>query len=221
MFTRAYYTIAKAVLTPVVFSSADFSTSELSMRYLNCKDTRGNIRSIMPVSGVNTSGGFSIVSVSVSDVYKFYEMRPFSYFMATKSVSTSLSNGGGLMPDTDDSEPAYEDFSVANSIFTGTMDSVVATYTYDEDTDERVFSTSASWSNGTGSAQTVYGIKVIQAAPYRNNQTVMSPSSATFLICREKFDAPVTVPADGIIKLTFTWRVGAMGVTDPSASATL
>ena len=127
-----------------------------------------------------------------------------------------------LLPDEEESAPDYEDYSVSNetpSGWTVSSSSVSFKKTYDPDTKEIVCSATVLWQNTSGAAKTVYGVKVRCYFPYRSSYNSVSNNWDYFLVCREHFAAPVVVDDQGIISLTFTWRVGRAGLVSATAAA--
>lgn len=210
MLTRAYDAIMASFQVPMItYENVDFNTSAIDDSVLNCKDGNGVIKSIVsPTYISNSSGKLNVLNLSVSYI-------PFS----------SFSNSSPLIPDEDSSDPNYEDYSCSTSPsgwhFSST--SYPIKKTYDESTKEFVCSTTCLWQNTSGSAKTVYGVKVVKYHLIRQsyNSTNVSGSGVTspFLLCREHFAAPVVVEDQGIISLTFTWRVGRAGLVSATAAA--
>ena len=127
-----------------------------------------------------------------------------------------------LLPDEETSAPDYEDYSVANGIPSGwTVSSQNPSFSksYDPDTKEIVCSVTVLWQNTSGAAKTLYGVKVRCQHYYRQNINTSGTTTAYYLVCREHFAAPVVVEDQGIISLTFTWRVGRAGLVSATAAA--
>ena len=211
MLTRAYDTIMAALQVPMItYKNVDFNTSAIDDSVLNCKDGNGDIRSIQsPVYINNPSGSTNILGVQAA------QSIPFSYFNSDRRV----------IPDEDSSDPNYEDYSYSTSPngWTFNSTSYPIKKTYDESTKEFVCSTTCLWQNTSGSAKTVYGVKVgkyhIIRTSYNSTATSGGGISYAFLLCREHFAAPVVVEDQGIISLTFTWRVGRAGLVSATAAA--
>ena len=210
MLTRAYDTIMASIQMPMIINqNVDFNTSAIDDSVLNCKDYSGTVRAVYSPTYYNSSG------TNVSDLNACE--YPFLYW-----VVSPTSGGSCLLPDEDETEPNYEDYSVANGTPSGwTVSSSVPSFqkTYDPDTKEIVCSVTVLWQNTSGAAKTVYGVKTRCSGYYRQNYNSNRKSVEYFLICREHFAAPVVVEDQGIISLTFTWRVGRAGLVSATAAA--
>ena len=135
-----------------------------------------------------------------------------------------MNNFSCLLPDEEESAPDYEDYSVANGTPSGwTVSSQYPSFSksYDPETKEFVCSVTVLWQNTSGAAKTVYGVSVRSKFFYRNGFSNSTSSSymVYFLVCREHFASPVVVEDQGIISLTFTWRVGRAGLVSATAAA--
>ena len=75
------------------------------------------------------------------------------------------------------------------------------------------------WQNTSGASKTVYGTRVRYTGKYRTRYSDTSGSNTPFLVCREHFAAPVVVEDQGIISLTFTYRVGRAGLVSATAAS--
>lgn len=209
MLTRAYDAIMASFQVPVITKqNVDFNSNAIDDSVLNCKDYAGNIRCVI-LSYFTTS--FANVSIS-------------SAFFPFSSWYTNHSDYSMLLPDEAESAPAYEDYSVVSGIPSGwTVSSQNPSFSksYDPDTKEFVCSVTVLWQNTSGAAKTVYGVSVRSKFYYRTNYNTSINSSymSYFLICREHFAAPVVVEDQGIISLTFTWRVGRAGLVSATAAA--
>ena len=209
MLTRAYDAIMASLQTPSITNkNVDFNNSAIDDSVLNCKDYAGNIRCVISANFRN-----SFVNVSINN--SFY---PFASWYADNSQFNTL------LPDEEESAPSYEDYSVANGTPSGwTVSSTNPSFSksYDPDTKEIVCSVTVLWQNTSGAAKTVYGVSVRNKFFYRYNYSndVSSAYMTHFLICREHFASPVVVEDQGIISLTFTWRVGRAGLVSATAAA--
>ena len=207
MLTRAYDAIMASLQVPMVLdNNADFNDTTIDDSVLNCKDYNGDVRAIFsPVFIKDTS-------VKVINYLSSY--YPFVYW--------TTSNNSSLLPDEEASAPDYEDYSVASGTPSGwTIASAQPSFqkTYDPDTKEIVCSVTMLWQNTSGVAKTVYGIKVRCQSYSRVNYSSTSADNLYYLVCREHFAAPVVVEDQGIISLTFTWRVGRAGLVSATAAS--
>lgn len=208
MLTRAYDAIMASLQTPmIVGQNVDFNNTTIDDSVLNCKDYAGDIR--CAVSAYFGADGFYRSNVSSSSI-------PFcGWHVNNASYNT-------LLPDEDESEPNYEDYAVTTSTPSGwTVSSLTPSFTkeYDHDTKEIVCSVATLWQNTSGAAKTVYGVKVRGQYYYRQFYNSSSLSGFFLLLCREHFTAPVVVEDQGIISLTFKWRVGRAGLVSATAAA--
>lgn len=207
MLTRAYDAIMASLQVPMIFTGKDYNGTTIDDSVLNCKDYNGNVRNIVPAAYFSSGAIHSI------NIYTFYV--PFSMW----SIS---SNYSCLLPDDDASDPNYEDYMVSNGAPSGWTSSSTSPYfekTYDHDTKEIVCSVKMLWQNTSGAAKTVYGVKVRSEFFCRHSSGGTSTINTYFLVCREHFTAPVVVEDQGIISLTFTWRVGRAGLVSATAAA--
>ena len=210
MLTRAYDAIMAAFQVPMIINqNVDFNNTTIDDSVLNCKNYNGIVRTIFPNSSFNGSAlqGWGIAGYFI----------PFAYWQTDNEYSN-------LLPDEEESAPAYEDYSVANgtpSGWTASSKQVSFSKSYDPDTKEFVCSVTLLWQNTSGASKTVYGVKARCSYPYRQNYSSTSSSSTKdrFLVCREHFSAPVVVEDQGIISLAFTWRVGRAGLVSATAAA--
>ena len=206
MLTRAYDAIMASLQVPMITNqNVDFNSSAIDDSVLNCKDYNGTLRNIYSPSHYD---GSTMVTVGV---YAYY--YPFT--------SWRSNDHSRLLPDEEESSPAYEDYSVTNGTPAGwTISSTSPSFqkTYDPDTKEIVCSVTVLWQNTSGAAKTVYGVKVRCTGHYRSSYSSNSNTTA-FLVCREHFASPVVVEDQGIISLTFTWRVGRAGLVSATAAA--
>lgn len=207
MLTRAYDAIMASLQVPMITNqNVDFNTSAIDDSVLNCKDFSGAVRSILSSGQYN---GSSMNGVNI-DSYSY----PFA--------SWGVNNYSNVLPDEEESAPDYEDYSVANGIPSGwTVSSQYPSFSklYDPGTKEIVCSVTVLWQNTSGAAKTVYGVKVRCAGRYRSSYNNPSYNALSFLVCREHFASPVVVEDQGIISLTFTWRVGRAGLVSATAAA--
>ena len=207
MLTRAYDAIMASLQVPMITNqNVDFNNSAIDDSVLNCKDYNGNVRTIMSSSSYSGTGMGNINNYS----YNY----PFAFW--------SVNNNSCLLPDEEESAPDYEDYSVANGTPSGwTISSTSVSFqkTYDPNTKEFVCSVTVLWQNTSGAAKTVYGVKVRCYVAYRTNQSSSSGGGTQFLACREHFTSPVVVEDQGIISLTFTWRVGRAGLVSATAAS--
>lgn len=207
MLTRAYDAIMASLQVPMITNqNVDFNTSAIDDSVLNCKDYNGTVRTILSPSRYD---GSSINNVSI-DGYTY----PFACW--------GVSNYSSVLPDEEESAPDYEDYSVAYGTPSGwTISSQYPSFSksYDPGTKEIVCSVTVLWQNTSGAAKTVYGVKVRCVGRSRVNYSSTSTNSSFYLVCREHFAAPVVVEDQGIISLTFTWRVGRAGLVSATAAA--
>lgn len=207
MLTRAYDAIMAAIQTPMILNqNVDFNNTTIDDSVLNCKTYNGNVRTIYPNSYFN---GSAFQGSGVSGDY-----IPFAYWQ--------VNDYSCLLPDEEESVPGYEDYMVPNGTPSGwTVSSQYPSFSksYDPGTKEIVCSVTVMWQNTSGAAKTVYGIKVRCIYNYRASYSSTSVSYDRFLVCREHFSAPVVVEDQGIISLTFTWRVGRAGLVSATAAA--
>ena len=207
MLTRAYDAIMASLQVPMIFTGEDYNMNSIDDSVLNCKDYGGGVRTIAALAYFS-NGGINSMSVQGSYV-------PFVMW----SVSSDYSC---LFPDEEESTPDYEDYSVPNGIpsgWTSSSQKVSFSKSYDPDTKEFVCSVTVLWQNTSGAAKTVCGVKVRSRFPYRQNSNSTSTTYTIFLTCREHFAAPVVVEDQGIISLTFTWRVGRAGHVSATAAS--
>lgn len=208
MLTRAYDTIMASLQVPMILNqNVDFNTSAIDDSVLNCKDHNGTVRTVLSPSGYTGS------TMNVSNYYA--ATCPFG-------VWSTNSNYSCLLPDEEESTPDYEDYSVAKGNPSGwTISSQYPSFSksYDPDTKEIVCSATMLWQNTSGAAKTVYGVKVRCQHYYRSSYGVTNTNIAYYLVCREHFASPVVVEDQGIISLTFTWRVGRAGLVSATAAA--
>ena len=207
MLTRAYDAIMAALQVPMITEqNVDFNTSAIDDSVLNCKEYSGAVRAILSPSYYNnTETGFIGISTAF---FPFTVWRGNDYSC--------------LLPDEEESAPDYEDYSVPKGTPSGWTLSSTSTSlrkTYDPETKEFVCSATVMWQNTSGAAKTVYGVKVRCIGSYRKNFNSTSTNNTQFLVCREHFAAPVVVEDQGIISLTFTWRVGRAGLVSATAAS--
>ena len=210
MLTRAYDTIMASLQVPsIIDKNVDFNTSAIDDSVLNCKDYSGTVRMI---ASPCYSGGTSMGTIS------FYA---YSYPFASWDMNSSRSSC--LLPDEEESTPAYEDYSVPSGIPSGwTASSQHPSFSksYDPGTKEIVCGVTVLWQNTSGAAKTVYGVKVRCYGYYRPGYSHSGDYGGyQFLVCREHFASPVVVEDQGILSLTFTWRVGRAGLVSATAAA--
>lgn len=206
MLTRAYDAIMASLQVPMITNqNVDFNNSAIDDGILNCKNFNGEVGTILSPSSYN---GSAMSNTSI-DSYSY----PFAYWRV---------NGYScLLPDEEASAPDYEDYSVASGTPSGwTVSSSSPSFnkTYDPDTKEIVCSVTILWQNTSGAAKTVYGVKV-RCQHYYKSSPNSSYFGTSYLVCREHFAAPVVVEDQGIISLTFTWRVGRAGLVSATAAA--
>lgn len=208
MLTRAYDAIMAALQVPMIIKqNVDFNASAIDDSVLNCKDCNGNIRAVASPGYYN--------GTSMGSVGFYANTYPFVYW--------NVNNYSCLLPDEEESTPDYEDYSVANRTppgWTASSQHPSFSKSYDPDTKEFVCSVAVLWQNTSGAAKTVYGVKVRCAGYYRPSYNQSTTNDSTqFLVCREHFAAPVVVEDQGIISLTFTWRVGRAGLVSATAAS--
>ena len=207
MLTRAYDAIMAVIQTPMITNqNVDFNNTTIDDSILNCKTYNGYVRTIYPNSYFT---GSTFQGSSISGHY-----IPFAYWQ--------VSDYSCLLPDEEESVPGYEDYSVDNRVPSGwAVSSQYPSFSksYDPDTKEFVCNVTVLWQNTSGAAKTVYGVKVRCAYGCRSNYNNTSSTIDRFLVCREHFSAPVVVEDQGIISLTFTWRVGRAGLVSATAAA--
>lgn len=207
MLTRAYDTIMAALQVPMlVGQNVDFNNSAIDDSVLNCKDCNGAVMTIYSPGYYN---GSQIVNGNIPG-YSY----PFVYW--------TVDAWSCLLPDEEESTPDYEDYSVVNGNPSGwTVSSRNPSFSksYDPDTKEFVCSVAVLWQNTSGAAKTVYGVKVRCIFYHRSSYSNSNRGETRFLVCREHFAAPVVVEDQGIISLTFTWRVGRAGLVSATAAS--
>lgn len=209
MLTRGYDAVMMAYTSPVraISGQGMFSTT-IGDQYMNFKDATGTVRNVIHTMYENAS------TVSYASVLS-YTTLPFAWFVINPSTQ-----GTFFYPDEDSSTPTYEDYSCITTalptgwrVATSNLVGAIAT-SYDATTGEFVNSITMAFQNTSASAKTVYGVKVRGTTYYRTNETYTTASSSYYcypLLCREKLASPIVVDANGIISLTFTWRVGRAG----------
>ena len=207
MLTRAYDAIMASLQVPMITNqNVDYNVSAIDDSVLNCKDDSGSVRTILSSGRYDGSKMYGVGT----DSYNY----PFA--------SWGVSNYSSVFPDEEESAPDYEDYSVAGGTPSGwTVSSQYPSFSksYDPGTKEIVCSVTVLWQNTSGAAKTVYGVKVRCGGRYRPNYDNTSSSTSSFLVCREHFATPVVVEDQGIISLTFTWRVGRAGLVSATAAA--
>ena len=210
MLTRAYDAIMASLQVPMIMNqNVDFNSSAIDDSVLNCKDYSGNVR--CPSISCTNGNGFYSININPSYI-------PFCVWYSNPSSN----NYNILLPDENALDPNYEDYSVPKSTLSGwTNSSTQPSFqkTYNPNTKEFVCSVTMLWQNTSGAAKTVYGIKVRSQFYYRQSYNTNSFSDAWFLTCREHFASPVVVEDQGIISLTFTWRVGRAGLVSATAAS--
>ena len=210
MLTRAYDAIMALLQVPAIRNqNVDFNNTTIDDSVLNCKNYSGTIRCLyMGIFSDGSSIGYTSSVINVLSI-------PFAFFHTSGRNSV-------LLPDEEESAPDYEDYSVTNETPSGwTVSSQYPSFSksYDPDTKEIVCSVTMLWQNTSGAAKTVYGVKVRCYFPYRNAYDDISNVWDYFLVCREHFASPVVVEDQGIISLTFTWRVGRAGLVSATAAS--
>ena len=208
MLTRAYDAIMASIQVPMIINqNVDFNNTTIDDSVLNCKDYDGAVKTIY------SAGYYDGSTIN----------RPSVYAYRTPFAAWAVNGFSCLLPDEEESAPGYEDYSVPNKIPSGwTVSSQYPSFSksYDPDTKEFVCNVTVLWQNTSGAAKTVYGVKVRCDYYYRSSfDSSSSPNSIRFLVCREHFAAPVVVEDQGIISLTFTWRVGRAGLVSATAAA--
>ena len=208
MLTRAYDAIMASIQVPSITNqNGDFNDSAIDDSVLNCKNYKGKVRTVYSPGYYNGS------AMSKVDISSFF--YPFAFW--------SVNSNSCLLPDEEASAPDYEDYSVTDGTPSGwTVSSQNPSFSksYDPDTKEIVCSVTVLWQNISSAAKTVYGVKVRCVDTYRSSQSNSSSGIGEyFLVCREHFAAPVVVEDQGIISLTFTWRVGRAGLVSATAAA--
>ena len=210
MLTRAYDAIMASLQVPTITNqNVDFNNSAIDDSVLNCKNYSGTIRSLF--TGIFCKEGSLGYTTSTINAL----VIPFAYFQTSDRNSI-------LLPDEEESAPDYEDYSVPNGTPPGwTVSSQYPSFSksYDPGTKEIVCSVTVLWQNTSGAAKTVYGVKVRCYFPYRTSYSSISNNWDYFLTCREHFAAPVVVDDQGIISLTFTYRVGRAGLVSATAAS--
>lgn len=208
MLTRAYDAIMASLQVPMITNrNVDFNNSAIDDSVLNCRNYSGAVRCVFLgtfYDGVTITFGSTVSSMCI----------PFAYWSTANAQTV-------LLPDEDSSSPSYEDYSVSNGVPSGwTVSSSGISFekTYDLDTKEIVCSVTVLWQNTSGAAKTVYGVKVRCYYTYRKSYSNTSAYFDYFLACREHFAAPVVVEDQGIISLTFKWRVGRAGLVSATAA---
>lgn len=209
MLTRAYDAAMAALQVPMFLDNeVDFNDTTIDDSVLNCKDWNGAVKTMLPSSYYRNATMTSVEHFK-SPLY------PFAHWGMN-------SNASCLLPDEEASVPDYEDYSVANGIPSGwTVSSQYPSFSksYDTNTKEIICNITVLWQNTSGAAKTVYGVKVRYKGYYRVYSASTNDSYSYFLACREHFAAPVVVEDQGIISLTFTWRVGRAGLVSATAAA--
>ena len=208
MLTRAYDAIMAALQVPMITNrNVDFNNTTIDDSVLNCKDAGGTVRTVFSTGYYNGS------------TMNERELRSCFYPFAMWHTGGYSS----LLPDEEESAPDYEDYSVANGALAGwtvSSSSVSFQKTYDPDTKEIVCSVTVLWQNTSGAAKTIYGVKVRCQYYHRSSYSASSlGNSMYFLVCREHFASPVVVEDQGIISMTFTWRVGRAGLVSATAAS--
>ena len=206
MLTRAYDAIMASIQVPTIINqNVDFNNTAIDDSVLNCKDFGGNVRTVFSPSYYD---GSSLSSQNYNS-----STYPFVFWSENYSY---------LFPDEEESAPDYEDYSVADKTPSGwTVSSQYPSFSksYDPDTKEIVCSVTVLWQNTSGAAKTVYGVKVRCRYYFRSNYSSDITTYGEFLVCREHFASPVVVENQGIISLTFTYRVGRAGLVSATAAA--
>ena len=207
MLTRAYDAIMASLQVPMITNqNVDFNNTTIDDSVLNCKDYSGAVKTVLSPSYYNGSQ----MTNTTHDAYYY----PFARW--------HVSVNSCLFPDEEESAPDYEDYSVTNgtpSGWTASSQNPSFSKSYDPDTKEIVCNITVLWQNTSGAAKTVYGVKVRYQSPYRSSYSDQRGNYDYFLACREHFASPVVVDDQGIISLTFTWRVGRAGLVSATAAA--
>ena len=210
MLTRAYDAIMAALQVPIITNqNVDFNNTTIDDSVLNCKDYAGDIRCV--IGGFFNGSNFSNSTLK-NNYFPFTEWHPNDIDWNT------------LLPDEEESAPDYEDYSVTNGTPSGwTVSSQYPSFSksYDPETKEFVCSVAVLWQNISGAAKTVYGVSVRNRFYHRSSYSsgLANNTTSFFLICREHFASPVVVEDQGIISLTFTWRVGRAGLVSATAAS--
>ena len=209
MLTRAYDAIMASLQVPMITNqNVDFNNTTIDDSVLNCKDYSGKVRTMFSPSYYNGSTT-NFASNTHAYLYPFANWHISAY--------------SSLLPDEEESTPDYEDYSVTRETPSGwTVSSQHPSFSksYDPDTKEIVCSVTVLWQNTSGAAKTVYGVKVRCQHFSRSSYSITSYNGTEFyLVCREHFAAPVVVDDQGIISLTFTWRVGRAGLVSATAAS--
>lgn len=209
MLTRAYDAAMAALQVPMALDNeADFNNTTVDDSVLNCKDCNGNVTTMYSPSYYRDARMHS------TDYFRSY-FYPFAHWDMNN-------NSSSLLPDEEESTPDYEDYSVANGALSGWTSSsqnVSFSKSYDPGTKEIVCSVTVLWQNTSGAAKTVYGVKVRYKGYFRVYSAATNESYSYFLACREHFASPIVVEDQGIISLTFTWRVGRAGLVSATAAS--
>ena len=205
MFTRAYDAIMCGMYVVGRYDNA-FDRTQLSDTILNAKDYNGNIRSLNLAGAQNYYGSASVANFQ----------PPFSYF----SNSTTNPGGTSMLPDENSTEPDYEDYQTQSASDHEGWTYVVSSESsevFDDTTNEYVCTVKSILTNSSGSEKTVYGIAIRENVGLSTSLSQKS-NATTYLIARERFAQPVTVPNGGTIKLSLTYRVGRHGVRIDNAN---
>lgn len=209
MLTRAYDAIMASLQVPMITNqNGDFNASAIDDSVLNCKDYSGAVKNVF-------SPGYYSTRMDGTSVQGIY--YPFSLWR--------VNDNSTLFPDEEESTPDYEDYIVPNGTPSGwTISSQYPSFSksYDPGTKEIVCSVTMLWQNTSGASKTVYGVRTRVLYPYRpysNSTGIGSSNIGRFLTCREHFASPVVVEDQGIISLTFTWRVGRAGLVGATAAS--
>ena len=207
MLTRAYDAIMASIQVPMIINqNVDFNNTTIDDSVLNCKDYNGAVKTIY------SAGYYDGSAIN----------RPSIYAYRTPFAAWAVNSNSCLLPDEEASAPDYEDYSVTDGTPSGwTVSSQNPSFSksYDPDTKEIVCSVTVLWQNTSGAAKTVYGVKVRCRHEYRQSYNNSNSATEAFLVCREHFAAPVVVEDQGIISLTFTWRVGRAGLVSATAAS--
>lgn len=208
MFTRAYDVIMQALQTPITFSANTYGTT-INDNLFTCKNYAGNIRNIAFAYLTSTGTG-----TSISNIYG-YSLTPFMNMIAASNSNYA----SWIQIDETASAPSYEDYSCSNSMPTGWTDAGGNELSETIENGAHTITIKHSYKNNTNTLKTVYGIRVVGNSYYRANATSTSLSKDTFLLAREHFDAPIEVPAGGIIELALSWTTYRGGTSALSISA--
>lgn len=200
MFTRAYDATMCGRYVNGLYTGAFDTTALSDTSVLNCKDCNGYIRCVYSL--------------------------PVERKMPMVHIASNAGGSAGgtiLFPDTDSTTPTYEDYACPdwqpNTQPTSSIwkfIAVVNTEEYDSNANEFVRTAKVRWTNNSATERTVYGIKVLYYGKYALSATNFYDD--TFLIAREHFETPVTVPAGEILELTLTYRVSRHGVRIDNAN---